>query len=188
MGCCRKQTRLKVIDSIFNLLPENTFNSLSIFNFVSLEVFNHFVTFNLFSSFNASIIIDSSVIKNYIIPIQASLSWPSVVEQSIKFPSTYVGNFTTAEMLISNPSDHPLVVQIVPLLHYPQPEGGLDLLSDRLIVDSFSLDLNGHSLFSLPDLKVIYYSLHDTLIRLKRGDVSIGNAKLIVKTNPVNFE
>jgi len=105
-------------------------------------------------SFNASIIIDSSVIKNYIIPIQASLAWPSLVEHSIKFPSTHVGNYTTAEMLITNPSDHPLIVQVVPLLHYPQPEGGLDLLSDRLIVDSFSLDLNGHPLFNLPDLTV----------------------------------
>lgn len=56
-------------------------------------------------------------------------------------------------MVITNPSDHPLVVQVVPLLNYPQPDGGLDLLSDRLIVDSFSLDLNGHSLFSLPELK-----------------------------------
>ena len=105
-------------------------------------------------SFNASIIIDSSVIKNYIIPVQASLAWPSLVDQSIKFPSTHIGNHSTADMVITNPSDHPLVVQVVPLLLYPQPEGGLDLLSDRLIVDSFSLDLNGHSLFTLPDLKV----------------------------------
>ena len=116
--------------------------------------YSNFTLIFFFTSFNASIIIDSSVIKNYIIPIQASLAWPSIVEQSVKFPSTYVGNFTTTEMLISNPSDHPLVVQVVPLLHYPQPEGGLDLLSDRLIVDSFSLDLNGHSLFSLPDIQV----------------------------------
>lgn len=105
------------------------------------------------SNFNASIIIDSSVIKNYIIPVQASLAWPSLVDQSIKFPSTHIGNYSIAKMAITNPSDHPLVVQVVPLLHYPQPEGGLDLLSDRLIVDSFSLDLNGHSLFTLPDLK-----------------------------------
>ena len=103
-------------------------------------------------SFNASIIIDSSVIKNYIIPVQASLAWPSLVEQSIKFPPTHIGNNSVTEMVITNPSDHPLVVQVVPLLHYPQPEGGLDLLSDRLIVDSFSLDLNGHKFFSLPDL------------------------------------
>ena len=120
----------------------------------SLFYFFYKTSSTFFFSFNASIIIDSSVIKNYIIPIQASLSWPSIVEQTVKFPSTYVGNFTTTEMLISNPSDHPLVVQVVPLLHYPQPEGGLDLLSDRLIVDSFSLDLNGHSMFSLPDLQV----------------------------------
>ena len=59
---------------------------------------------------------------------------------------------SVTDMEITNPSDHPLVVQVVPLLYYPQPEGGLDLLSDRLIVDSFSLDLNGHSLFALPQL------------------------------------
>ncbi|XP_057312609.1 transmembrane protein 131-like isoform X2 [Hydractinia symbiolongicarpus] len=105
------------------------------------------------SSFNASIIIDSSVIKSYTIPVQASLAWPSLVEQSIRFPPTHVGNFSFENMVITNPSDHPLVVQIVPLLSYPQPDGGLDLLSDRLIMDSFSLDLNGHSQFTLPDIK-----------------------------------
>ena len=78
-----------------------------------------------------SIVIDSTVIKSYTIPVQASLAWPSLVEQSIKFPPTHVGNYSIEVMVISNPSDHPLVVQVVPLLHYPQPEGGLDLLSDR---------------------------------------------------------
>merc|ERR1712159_105613 len=105
------------------------------------------------SSFNASIVLDSSVIKSYTIPIQASLVWPNLVEQAIKFPATHVGSTSIQEMIITNPSDHPLVVQVVPLLNYPQPDGGLDLLSDRLIMDSFSLDLNGHSLFYLPEIK-----------------------------------
>ena len=87
--------------------------------------------FILGSSFNASIVLDSSVIKSYTIPIQASLAWPNLVEQSIKFPATHVGNVSIEEMIITNPSDHPLVVQVVPLLSYPQPDGGLDLLSDR---------------------------------------------------------
>ena len=89
--------------------------------------------FVFFHSFNASIIVDSSVIKSYTIPVQASLAWPTLVEQSIKFPPTHVGNYSMEEIIITNPSDHPLVVQVVPLLNYPQPDGGLDLLSDRLV-------------------------------------------------------
>ena len=106
--------------------------------------------FNL--SFNASIVIDSSVIKGYNIPVQASLAWPTVVEQSIKFPATHVGNYTIEEMVVTNPSDVPIVIQVLPLLDYPQPDGGLDLLSDRLIMDSFALDLNGHHSFYLPGI------------------------------------
>jgi len=105
------------------------------------------------SNFNASIIVDSSVIKRYTIPVQASLAWPTLVEQSIKFPPTHVGNFSMEEMTITNPSDHPLLVQVIPLMNYPQPEGGLDLISDRLIMDSFSLDLNGHSSFFIPEIR-----------------------------------
>ena len=97
-------------------------------------VFSGFLKrFMFFHSFNASIIVDSSVIKSYTIPVQASLAWPTLVEQSIKFPPTHVGNYSMEEMIITNPSDHPLVVQVVPLLNYPQPDGGLDLLSDRSV-------------------------------------------------------
>ncbi|XP_047126881.1 transmembrane protein 131 isoform X1 [Hydra vulgaris] len=105
------------------------------------------------SSFNTSIVLDSSIVKSYTVPIQVSLAWPSLVDQSIKFPCTQVGNYSFEDILITNPSNHPLIVQVIPLLNYPQPDGGLDLLSDRLIMDSFSLDLNGQSNFFIPEIK-----------------------------------
>jgi hypothetical protein len=103
--------------------------------------------------FNASVVIDSSVMSGFQVPVQTSLIWPTVVEQSIKFPVTHIGNHTIKSLTITNPSDAPLIVQVLSMTSYPQPEGGLDFISDRLVMDSFALDLNGHSTFFLPELE-----------------------------------
>ena len=80
---------------------------------------------------NSTLLIDTEVIRNYTITIQASLTWPSLVEQSIRFPPTHIGNFTVQELTLNNPADVPVLVQILPLVMYPHPSGPMDLVSDR---------------------------------------------------------
>ena len=80
---------------------------------------------------NTSLIISSEVIQNYSIPIQASLTWPSLVEQSVRFPPTHINNYTEQEMTLTNSADVPVLVQVVPLRLYPHPPGAMDLVSDR---------------------------------------------------------
>eukprot|EP00795_Rhopilema_esculentum_P000911 gene911-10667_t len=101
---------------------------------------------------NTTLVIDSEVIRNHSIPIQASLSWPSLVEQSVRFPPTHVGNHTEQELTLTNSADVPVLVQVLPLMIYPHPNGAMDLVSDRLEEDPFSIELNGHSAFSLSDV------------------------------------
>ena len=75
--------------------------------------------------------VNSEIIKGYNIPVHASLTWPAIVEQSIRFPPTHVGNYTIQELVLNNPADVPVLVQVMPLLEYPHPQGALDLVSDR---------------------------------------------------------
>ena len=83
------------------------------------------------SRINTTLQFSTEVIKNFAIPIQASLTWPSLVEQSVRFPPTHIGNFTVQELTLTNPADVPVLVQILPLVMYPHPNGPMDLVSDR---------------------------------------------------------
>jgi len=122
---------------------------------------------------NTTLLIDTEVIKNYTIPIQASLTWPSLVEQSVRFPPTHIGNFTVQELTLTNSADVPVLVQILPLVMYPHPNGPMDLVSDRLEDDPFSIELNGHSAFSLPDIAA--NSHERSLLQSKFGVVPSSN-------------
>lgn len=80
---------------------------------------------------NTTLVVDTAVIKSFTVPIQASLTWPSLVEQSVRFPPTHIGNFTEQVLTLTNPADVPVLVQILPLVMYPHPNGAMDLVSDR---------------------------------------------------------
>ena len=94
-------------------------------------VSTHAYGFSLFCRINSTLLVNAEVIKNYSIPIQASLTWPSLVEQSVRFPPTHIGNFTEQTLTLTNPADVPVLVQILPLVIYPHPNGAMDLVSDR---------------------------------------------------------
>ena len=89
--------------------------------------------YTLLFRINTTLVVDSEVIRNHSIPIQASLSWPSLVEQSVRFPPTHVGNHTEQELTLTNLADVPVLVQVLPLMIYPHPNGAMDLVSDRFV-------------------------------------------------------
>eukprot|EP00118_Oscarella_pearsei_P015669 m.142894 g.142894 ORF g.142894 m.142894 type:complete len:1873 (+) comp38370_c0_seq35:509-6127(+) len=89
---------------------------------------------------------------------QASLVWPSIApEDPIKFPLTHIGNSSTHRMRVENPSDMPLVVQVLMLSSYPNPESALDLLSER-IGDSHIMNVDDRDVFQVVGTKIIQSS------------------------------
>lgn len=83
-----------------------------------------------FYRLNISFIVDTDIVKGFRIPAQASLLWPSFSsDKPVKFPLTHLGNSSTKFIMLENPADVPVVVQIVPFSIYPQALW--DLLADR---------------------------------------------------------
>lgn len=78
--------------------------------------------------------IDTEAVKNVIASIEGSIMWPSLTsDRPIRFPLTHIGNVSRKTLLLENPADVPVVVQIVPLSVYPNAQSVLDVLSDRLV-------------------------------------------------------
>ena len=95
--------------------------------------------------------IDTDVVKGIMLPAQATFTWPSLSpDKPVKFPLTQIGNYSMKTFLLENPSDVEVVVQVVPLFKYPQFQGVLDFVADRLDTDSYGPDQGEHSCFSLP--------------------------------------
>ena len=100
---------------------------------------------------NVSFIIDTDVVKGIQVPVRATLTWPSLSpDKPIKFPLTQIGNYSVKTFLLENPSDTAVIAQVVPLFVYPQLQGLLDFMADRLDTDSSGAEQEEHSCFSLP--------------------------------------
>jgi len=50
----------------------------------------------------------------------------------VHFPLTPVGNFSIVNLTLSNPSTRPVIVQLLPLVIYPDAESMLELFHDEL--------------------------------------------------------
>ncbi|KRX99959.1 Transmembrane protein [Trichinella pseudospiralis] len=69
-------------------------------------------------------------------PAQANLIWPRLIKQDIiYFPLTAVGNSSVVNLLLRNPSNHPIAVQIIPLAIYPNPSHLLNSLNGFVEID-----------------------------------------------------
>ncbi|RWS07617.1 transmembrane protein 131-like isoform X2 [Dinothrombium tinctorium] len=94
--------------------------------------------------------------------VQSTLQWPRLIhggKNYLKFPISKFGNTTVKEVLIENPSSQPILVQIVLLSDYPNPDAALQSLTSfnfwteselkraEISPKSFTLiDSNGYSM------------------------------------------
>lgn len=87
---------------------------------------------NFFFSFSRRVYIDTETVKGIEVKMQGSFIWPSLTpDRPIRFPLTHVGNISHRTLILENPADVPLVVQVVPLSVYPDAQSAIDVLSDR---------------------------------------------------------
>lgn len=121
------------IEMTFGQMLENGLLGKVIMKFIFFAQYIHKQNNSLlffFYRLNISFIVDTDIVKGFRIPAQASLLWPSFSsDKPVKFPLTHLGNSSTKFIMLENPADVPVVVQIVPFSIYPQALW--DLLADR---------------------------------------------------------
>nr|CAD2155111.1 unnamed protein product [Meloidogyne enterolobii] len=101
--------------------------------------------------------VDTDKIKGFEIPIEANLIWPKLFSNpTVHFPLTAVGNFSIVNLTISNPTTSPIIIQILPLVIYPDSDSLLDILSDELSIPPLinPIELNETLMFSLRDTEL----------------------------------
>lgn len=102
-------------------------------------------------SVNVTVELNTNEIRGFLYPAVAHMVWPSVVNRKfIKFPLTQLGNTSSAHVDLHNPSDLPILFQVLPLSIYPSPHTVLNVLSEEN-GDMDFLDPNANQ-FSLLDL------------------------------------
>ncbi|XP_003378621.1 conserved hypothetical protein [Trichinella spiralis] len=85
---------------------------------------------------NTTVHLEAPSLKRISFPAQANLIWPRLIKQDIVyFPLTAVGNFSVVNLLLRNPSNHPIAVQIIPLAIYPNPSHLLNSLNGFVEID-----------------------------------------------------
>ncbi|KRY93431.1 Transmembrane protein [Trichinella pseudospiralis] len=85
---------------------------------------------------NTTVHLEAPSLKRISFPAQANLIWPRLIKQDIiYFPLTAVGNSSVVNLLLRNPSNHPIAVQIIPLAIYPNPSHLLNSLNGFVEID-----------------------------------------------------
>ncbi|VBB31847.1 unnamed protein product [Acanthocheilonema viteae] len=105
---------------------------------------------------NETIVIDTDKVKHLEVPLTAELVWPKLLTRSVvHFPLTAVGNFTIVNLTLTNPSSLPVVVQLLPLVIYPDADTLIDFFGSEL--DSpltQPIEMNETLMFSLRDTEL----------------------------------
>ena len=84
------------------------------------------------SMFNVTLRLDTSEVRGFLFTARAALSWPVLsASPVVTFPLTQLGNTTTREVVLTNPSSEPLLVHLVPMSAYPSANTVLKLLPNR---------------------------------------------------------
>ncbi|XP_072040458.1 transmembrane protein 131-like isoform X2 [Amphiura filiformis] len=100
---------------------------------------------------NVTMKLNSNLVKGLEIPISAELVWPRLVRNDIiNFPLTYIGNSSKGEVTLYNPSDSLILVQLLPIAAYQDPNTVLDLLADRF--DSELIEIDDPDTFFMIDV------------------------------------
>ncbi|KAL3880716.1 hypothetical protein ACJMK2_032934, partial [Sinanodonta woodiana] len=104
---------------------------------------------------NVTLELDTDQVQGFLFSAQAHLHWPSLVRKCrIKFPLTQIGNMSVTDFIVENPGDVPVLIQILPLPLYPNPQTVIDMLGRRLSSDvSEFVETDDPDVFILPDLE-----------------------------------
>ncbi|XP_060574251.1 transmembrane protein 131-like isoform X2 [Ruditapes philippinarum] len=85
---------------------------------------------------NITIEIDTSTVQGFLFSAHVQQHWPDIIRRTcrhhVKFPLTQIGNLSTIDLVVENNGDIPLLVQVVPLHLYPNPQTIINLLHDKL--------------------------------------------------------
>ncbi|KAI6215115.1 hypothetical protein M3Y94_00347300 [Aphelenchoides besseyi] len=98
-------------------------------------------------SIRTSVIVDTDEFKSLELGVRTELTWPRLLDHPVvHFPLTAVGNFTILNLTLSNPSIHPVVVQLLPLVTF---------FEDELVfpIDA-PVEMNETLMFSLRDTEL----------------------------------
>ncbi|MBN3299640.1 TM131 protein, partial [Amia calva] len=78
--------------------------------------------------------VDTDLQKNVEARITAQMMWPSVIntERHIMFPLTNTNSSSEEEVVLGNPADVPVFVQVLPLALYPNPSAFAEKIGERL--------------------------------------------------------
>ncbi|KAL3091012.1 hypothetical protein niasHT_023612 [Heterodera trifolii] len=100
--------------------------------------------------------LDTDRVKNLEVPVEGHLVWPRLLSHSVvHFPLTAVGNFTIVNLTLSNPTTNAVIVQLLPLVIYPDAEFLLDLFRSELPVPlPDPVEMNETLMFSLRDTEL----------------------------------
>uniref|UniRef100_A0A915DF40 Transmembrane protein 131-like conserved domain-containing protein n=1 Tax=Ditylenchus dipsaci TaxID=166011 RepID=A0A915DF40_9BILA len=105
---------------------------------------------------NTTILLDTPRVKNFEIPVEAELTWPKLLSHSVvHFPLTAIGNFTIVNLTLQNPSTRPVIVQLLPLVIYPDAESMLEFFREEFPAPlTQPVEMNETLMFSLRDTEL----------------------------------
>lgn len=105
---------------------------------------------------NSSLTLHTNKAKHIKVPIRGELTWPRLLTRSsIQFPLTAVGNFTIVNLTLSNPTSEPIIVQVIPLVIYPDAEALVESFRSHLASPLTSnVEMNETLMFSLRDTEL----------------------------------
>ncbi|XP_053399004.1 transmembrane protein 131-like isoform X2 [Mercenaria mercenaria] len=85
---------------------------------------------------NITIEIDTSTVQGFLFSAHVQQHWPELIRrqcrQHVRFPLTQIGNLSTVDLVVENNGDIPVIVQVLPLHLYPNPQTIINLLHDKL--------------------------------------------------------
>ncbi|XP_051782826.1 transmembrane protein 131 [Erpetoichthys calabaricus] len=91
--------------------------------------------------------VDTDLQRNVQAKVTAEMIWPSIIKtsQQIIFPITSTNSSSEEDVVLENPADLPVFVQIVPLALYPNPLVMVEKLSERCNIGKFpNIDSKTH--------------------------------------------
>lgn len=157
--------------------------------FIYMRIHQQWETFQANDNhhFNITLQMDTSSIKGFLSNIQAQLIWPTILSTSkiIKFSLTQIGNFSFRDIYFENPSDNPVLLQLILISHYSDPYSLIELLriSDKDI-DVISSLLIYHSYWFSYRFPVIMFSRSTLRISLKNATCTLRPCERAIKLSP----
>ncbi|KAL5012217.1 hypothetical protein ScPMuIL_010768 [Solemya velum] len=102
---------------------------------------------------NVTIELDTDQVRGFLFSAQAHLHWPSLVRKcKIKFPLTQIGNISISDFIVENPGHDAVLIQILTLSLYPNPQTIIDMMGQKLSADLTDyIETDDLDIFTLPD-------------------------------------